>query len=348
MENTDGTQAKRLRNTVDWLEETVQQNNQRFTQLQQQLEQAMSLLRAQGERLVVLEEANRTGNAHMPRVSRLEEELRQVRERLGQLTEEQSKHTEQYDQLMRMWQADSERHHKTIVSLEHRGNDVAKELDVSNTRVRALDEAGKRQQESLQQLVQVSHDLRNRGDAIESRIMGGADQVRRNELELARLAQELGTLEKKDGIIEGRVQLLVDLIKRLEEQQTMFQGEEAARRELAEQLEVQRVEQVRLSTQNTEISQRNRENAELLTTHTRQLSQLELTFQNITNQLNQFRQQLEDFRERTIVTLNNLAQMDAEQRRRQIMELEQQVREIREHALRSFGGNLGGGTRKIS
>ena len=88
MEDVGRTETKRLQNTVEWLEETVQQNNQRIGQLQQQLEQAISLVRAQGERLRALEESNRAGNTHMSRLPRLEEELRQVRDRLEQVRQQ--------------------------------------------------------------------------------------------------------------------------------------------------------------------------------------------------------------------------------------------------------------------
>ncbi|MBI4302393.1 MAG: hypothetical protein HY664_07295 [Chloroflexi bacterium] len=283
-----------LANTLRWLEEEQNQNKSLIAKLQQQVEQLLALTGNQGEKLRVMEESLAAATSQLPRVAKLEEELRQAKENLGQLQVQLNRDKERLDTLGRSRQGEVEREHQVRSELEHRLDTIAQERDNNRSRLANLEEIARRYSETLLQVQQHLENLARQDETQEARVSRAVEQDRRQEQEVARLDAELVALRKQDEVALSRVQMAVDQMRRLEEQYTNLSAREDEARELRERIELQRTERERLERQLTEL-------------------------QN----------QVVELGQRLAAQIANFGQIQEQQKRRLMTELEHQARELR-------------------
>lgn len=315
--------------TLQWLEEEQHRSKINLSKLQQQMEQLQAGLWGQLERMQQGEQALSAVVAQLARLPKLEEQLRQLQalsesSQESGLKEEQRRAAEE-----RVRQAELERERQARSELGHRLELQERDGQSLWTKLTALEDGYRRYSEPLLQLQQGAEQLAHEDQQLQGRIQSLLEQIRHGEGDLDRLRQEQEALRKQDEVISGRLHILGEQVKGVQDQTEAILSVEQLQQELQERLEVQRMERQRLERQSAEIQTVQEEQHSRLEDLIRELALLSGKNQTLTEHLDQVREQLWGVREEIVQHFSRLAETEEQQKRRQIVELEQQVRELR-------------------
>lgn len=326
---TQPSEARTLSGAVRWLEDEQRQVKAHSAKLQQLIDQLQAQVWDQAERLRLAEEALTAAQAQISRLSRLEDETRQVRDLLGRLQSNFGEAAEKQGETMRLWQAEIEHERQDRGELQKKLGTTADAMEKVGARAQSVEEALRRQQESLLALRQSTADLTQRAEGLESRAAQSLEQHKRWQNDISRMDRELESFHEQVNLILERLRLLAEQLKRLEEQMGAVLAEEAARRSLEERVEVGRAERERLERKGAELEQTLSHHEERLEEHAHLLTQLDGKGKGTADRLTELREQFWDLRQQVLERLSQLTQLGEEQKRRQIAELEQQIREMK-------------------
>lgn len=315
--------------TLQWFEEEQYRSKINVTKLQQQVEQFQAALWDQLERIQQGEQALAAAMAQLARMPKLEEELRQFREVAAGLQESWLKLEERRGEEERGHLAELERDRQARGEAGRKLELLEREAQNLWTKLSALEDGYRRSAASFLELQQRTEGLVHEDQRLEARIHGLSEQLRHGEQELDRFRQEQEALRKQDEVTSGRLHILGEQIKELQDHLGAVRGAEQLQQEIQERLELQRLEGQRLERQNADIQTTQEEQHSLLEDLGRELNQLSGKSQTLVEHLDQVREQMWGVREEIAQQFSQLAQKEEQQKRRQIAELEQQIRELR-------------------
>lgn len=325
----EGIDIPSLGNTVQWLEEEQRQNKAVVFKFQQLVEQLQGSLWGLGDRVNTVEGAIATVMAHGSRVARLEEDLRQAREVLERLQSVSTEERQQEVAEERLRQAELERERQAHTEVLHKQELLEREQAGLRDKLQVLDEAGRRRQEELFHLEQALEPLRAQNEQLANRLTTFQDHTKRQDQALEELRQEQRSLQAQDEVTQGRVQHLGEQVHRLEGQEALRDLEQRLSGSLTEQSELHRVERQRLEREFVELQLSFEQYRSTLEDLQQELSQLQGKSQALTQYLEQVREQVWELRNDLGEQLGGVAASEEQHRRRQIAELEQQIKELR-------------------
>ena len=325
----DATEATALSNALQFLEEEQRQYKTQIFKFQQQLEQLQGTLWTLGDRVNTLEGAIATVMAHGSRVARLEEDLRQTREFVEHFQSEFETRHQQETAGERLIQTELERERQARTELLQKLDDLEQNQAGMLEKVQIMEEIGRRRQEELHQLERSLEPLRVRDDQLSQQIAGSYEAQKRQAQELAELQQEQKSLQAQDEVVQGRVQHLADQVRRLESEDSLQNLEQRLTAMLVEQNELHRAERQRLERTSVELQMSYEQYRSMVDDLQQQMLQLQGKAQAVTQYLEQVREQFWELRNALGEQFTKIVAAEEQHRRRQITELEQQIKDLR-------------------
>jgi chromosome segregation ATPase len=207
-------------------------------------------------------------------------------------------------------------------------------LQTNEPRFDALDEASRRAMEAVTFVRQRIDELERVVEGFETRMTRLAETSGRTEHEFARLGGEIETLHRQDATQAERVQIYTEMLKRLESQISLVSSEVAVKQDVLERIELARLElhrlEERISVQEAhtgELRDADEETRRLITL-------LDGRDRGMNDRLIGLQNDLANYRTIVAEQFHRLHQAQERARRRQIEDLEREIREMRTHAFR--------------
>ncbi|MGE0539427.1 MAG: hypothetical protein AB7R89_04550 [Dehalococcoidia bacterium] len=323
-----------LATTVAWLEDELRDAKATIARQQQAIEQLTGQLWDLTTALHRAEDLLATVPPRLEALPEYDAQIRQIKDDVSRVYEHGLAVDSRVNELTRVQQTDVERERAVLNDLNHRLDDAERRIAGNLPRFDTLDEASRRSIDATTYLRQRLDEVERSVEAFDGRVGRILEAGGRTEQEFARLAGEIETLHRQDATIGERVQIYTEMLKRLEAQITLVSSEVAVKQEVLERIELGRLELHRLEER---ISVQEAITSELRDADddaARQLGMLDGRDRGLADRLAGLQSDLANYRAVVSEQFNRLHQAQERAKRRQIEEMEREIREMRTHAFR--------------
>jgi DNA repair exonuclease SbcCD ATPase subunit len=323
-----------LATTVAWLEDELRDAKATIVRQQQSLEQLTGQLWELTTALHRVEDLLATLPPRLEVLPEYDVQIRQVKDDISRVYEHGLGVDSRVNELSRIQQTDVERDRSVLNDLNHRLDDAERTLAGNLPRFDTLDEASRRSLDATTYVRQRLDELERSIDTVESRVGRILEAGGRTEQEFARLTGEIETLHRQDATISERVQIYTEMLKRQEVQISLVSSEVAVKQEVLERIELARLEVHRLEERISVQEAITTELREADDDATRQIGMLDGRDRGLADRLSGLQNDLASYRAVVSEQFNRLHQAQERAKRRQIEEMEREIREMRTHAFR--------------
>ncbi len=327
-------QSAALSTTVSWLEDELREAKSIIIKQQQSLEQIGSQI---WELTGALHRAEDLLATMPPRLDVLPDydiQLHELKEDIGRVHDHGLATEMRVAELSRLQSTDAERVRAVLNDLTRRMELAERGVQSAAPRFDSLDEASRRAMEAVTYVRQRIDEIERTTEGIEGRVARIVESGGRSEQEFARLGSEIETLHRQDATIAERVQIYTEMLKRLDAQISLVSSEVAVKQDVIERIELARVElhrlEERISVQEV-VGQDLREGDEDVR---RSVAMLDGRDKGLYDRLAGLQNDLALHRAAVAEQFQRLHQSQERARRRQIEDLEREIREMRTHAFR--------------
>ncbi len=318
-------------NNPHWLEDEVQQTKAQIAKLQQQAEQLQNQL------VRSTEEAQRTQEA-LTAVRIQVEGQGSLQDQLRQLTNETTILREQQETLRTALDATQHQHETTIEQSRLEWGQLLKRLDsieksVTSTEQRAnfLEEGHRPLRNDVvafrQSFAEVNRDL----EELQSKNERNLEAGKRVEQTLNRIDSNLDTLARQDENITERLQRHAEHARRLEEQLSSLLDDQTTHDEIFQKMDVVRNEGQYLGERLGSVEKTLDTQRMTLEDQSHNLDLLGPRLQGHADRLTEIHHLVASYHEDLLTHLQRWSQLYEKQRRRQISQLEQELRELKQY-----------------
>jgi chromosome segregation ATPase len=319
-------------NPLGWAQDQLYQLKAQNAQLREQVNQLQGLVSDLTEQVRSLEAGLRATALNANQAPLLQDELNQAAALILQLQDAQAELRERVTALSRRREEETEREQDSWVDLARRTDQVEREVAGWRDRQAGVEEVGRRFQEGLSLVKTELQDAGRRLEAAETRAGRSLEGANRAEHTLTQVEAAILALQREDEAIAERARVAAEVAHRLESILNLNVNELQRLELLGERVELHRAERQRLEDRAARLE----ELFDELHTRADQSEHLQtrLTGQLLGHQarLDALQEQLAEQKQLVIEQLLKFSGTQERLRRRQIEELEQEIREMKKHA----------------
>ncbi len=328
-------QAAALASTVAWLEDELRETRAALSRLAQAFEQAQTQLGELTGRIHRVEDAVSAIPPQLTAIPRLDGQLAHIKDQLGAVQEQGLQTAARLTELNRELDAALERERQARNELTHRLEAVERQARASGSRFETVEESVRRTLEAVTLVRQRADEIARDVDGLEGRLGRLLEAGGRIEHEQARLAGELDGLHRQDELVLERVQVYAEMVKRLESQLALVAADVAVKQDVLEKIELARVETRRLEERLAALEAATEVLREQSSELERSIGLLEGRQKGFQERLAGLQSELAAQRNHVSEQFQRLHQLQERLVRRQIEDLERDLREIRIFAFRA-------------
>ena len=315
---------------LGWTQDQIYQLKSQAAQLKQQLEQLTTIVTKTNDSLrttaTTLQEAS-LGAAQTPR---LQEEINQSAALIMQLLDQQAETDKRLGELGRRKEVDEERDQQDWSEVAKRTEQLERQVLLWHDRQSGVDEVARRFQEGLSLVRQQMEQMAQRLELAEGKATRGREGSNRTARTLTQVEANILALQQEDEAKSERSRVTADVLQRLETKQAESLEELKRLELLAERIELHRAERQRLEDRALRLEeelqelQGRAENSEHLQ------SRLGGQQQGLSSRLDSLQEMAEEQRKLLVDQIRKLTGTQDRTKRRQIQELERELREMKQ------------------
>ena len=308
-----------IKSKLSQVSNATEQNRSRATDASDEAERA----RLKAEQL----------NAADSNIERLQDDLRMVLEQLTRAQEDISSLRLSRDDLERRGVLEAERGRQERNETGRRFEEVERNLESWFERAAGYDEHGRRNVETAAQLAMRLEAIEGQvldADSLQSRAQTTVSRV---DNELQRLTSTITSLEREDEVLHERSNNSLETLRRLESELEAVKTVTSRISRLDDRLELVQAERTRHNEHLNDIAGELAKIDGRLNTHGERMALLEVRMGGYQDELRGTRAMLQADREAIGGYLHGLAELEADMRKRAIIALEKEIRDIRGRAL---------------
>lgn len=316
---------------LGWVQDQFYQLKAAVGQLEQQVQHLQAMATQMNESVRAMEGSLREAALGAAQAPRLQEELNQAVALIVQLQDQQAEAGERLDALGRHRGAEESRGQQEWVDVARRTEQLERHVAQWQDRQAGVDEVGRRFQEGLSLFGLELQQVRQRLEVAESKASRSLEGANRAEHTLTQVEATLLELQREDEVIGERVRVTTDVAHRLEGTLNQ-QLQDLSRVELlAERIELHRAERQRLEDRALRLEGELGEVRGRLEQHEQQQGRMSAQQQGLASRLDTLQEQAEEQRARLVDQLRKLTAAQERTKRRQIQELERELREMKQY-----------------
>ena len=314
-----------------WVQDQVYELRGQVGQLEQQLEHLQAMMTHMTEGTAKLEGTLQGIALSAAQMPRLQEDINQAAALIVQLQDQQAASGEKIDALGRRRQEEESHDQEEWTDVARRVEQVERQVSSWQDRQAGVDEVGRRFQEELSLVRQQLQQAEQRLDDSKNKAARGLEGANRAEHTLTQVEASILALRREDETIGERARVAAEVAHRLETTLNQQLGELQRMELLAERIELHRAERQRLE----ELTRRLEEEFNELRNQTDEQAQrqglLSSQQQSFASRLDAFQEQAEERGASLVDQLRKLTNSEARTKRRQIQELERELREMKQY-----------------
>jgi chromosome segregation ATPase len=322
---------------VNWLEAEQQEGKSHLNKLQQQTDRILKMLQEQALRLQSVEELADSLKSRAHKLPALEEDLRQVKERLGGLQETTGEQGKALEKLERQRKSGEEASHQALLHFSQELERLGEGLQKLAERTGILEGALKRSQEQADWLRGGLEELQRSSEATQHACSLSQEQSRRVQEKADQLGLEMDTLRRQDELLQSKLDTLGHQLSQLDERVAYLNGEEQNRKDWRDRLELQKVGLERLEKQLLQAHQFIDKHSEALERQAQELREMESKRTKLAEQVLRLQQEAKERQAHLEDLITELGDIQEQHKRRQIGELEHEIRDLKQRLARLKG-----------
>ncbi len=316
---------------IGWVQDQLYQLKSQVAQLEQQLEhlQSMTTEMSEGQRTVEtsLQEVT-LGVAQAPR---LQEELNQAAALILHLQDQQAETKEQLDMLGRRHVEEEGRDQEEWIVVVRQVEQLERQIEHWQDRQAGVDEVGRRFQEGLSLLSQQLQQVEQRLEGAESKAARALEGTGRVEHTLTRVEAAILDLQRENEAIIERARVTAEVAHRLEVTLNEQLQERQRLELLAERIELHRAERQRLEDRAMRLEEELSELRGRTDDQQQRQGMLGGQQQGLASRIDSLQEEVVDQRAMLAELLRKLLNAESRTKRRQIQELEREIREMKQY-----------------
>ncbi len=324
-------QAKAAVGPAGWVQDQLYQIKGEVAQLEQQLGHLQSMTSELTESLHSLEASLRAAASGAGQVPRLQDEINQAAALIAQLQDQQAATREQIEALGRRREDEQDRGQQDWVEAVRRIEQLERQVEGWVDRQAGVDEVGRRFQEEISLVRQQLQDMDHRLDAAESKAGRGLEGANRAEHTLTQVEATILALQREDETIAERAKVGIEAARRLEGSLGDHLKQLERLELLAERIELHRAERQRLEDRALRLEEELGELRGREEEQEHQQGQLRGQQQGLASRLDALQEAVDGHRAQVAEQLRRLTESQARTKRREIQELEREIREMKEY-----------------
>lgn len=318
---------------LGWVQDQLHLVKAQLGKVQHQMDQTQAMALDAVEKLRAQEAALNGVLAQSNALAPLQDELRQVKDLLARLQEQQVQTRNQSDELARQRAAEVERERVERSDLLRRLGDLEHEVESWLERQSGVEEAARHYQEGVALSNLRLEALDRRLEQVESKASRSLEAANRVDQEMSRVDATLMELAREDEVQAERARVALEAARRLEGDVSADRRDLAGLNQLSERVELLRVERQRLEDRLAAAEESMEELRSLLAKQEQLIGVLEGRTQGYHGRLESLRDELLRNRQQLVEHLRKLSTGQERVKKRQIGDLEREIQELKKHAI---------------
>jgi chromosome segregation ATPase len=266
-------------------------------------------------------------------ISHIQDDMRSMREQLARAQEDINSLRTTREEMERRIQAESERARQDKNEAGRRFGELERHVEAAYDRYSSVEEHTRRNLEAISQLamrVEAAEGGRTEFATMQSRALAAISRI---DQEIQRLGASLVALQREDDVQRERSTSALEVLRRLETEVEAVRAETNRISRLDDRLELVQAERTRHNERLIEVSAELNKVDGRLNTLDERAALIEARIVNYQDELRGLRERLRDDRERIQQYLHGLNDLATDLRKRQIVGIEKEIRDIRGRAL---------------
>jgi chromosome segregation ATPase len=323
--------SKTATGSTGWVQDQLYQLKAQVAQQEQQLEHLQSTAATVSEGMRTIEASLRETALSAAEAPRLQEQLNQALVLVVQLQDQQAEAKEKLEELGRHREAEEGRDQLEWADLTRRTEQMERQVASWQDRQAGVDEVGRRFQEGMSLLRQQIQQIEQRLEEAGSKAARGLEGANRAENSLSRVDASILALQREDEAIAERTRVTADVAHRLETTMNDHLQELQRLELLAERIELHRAERQRLEDRALRLEEELGELRGHAETAETQQGRLSAQQQGIASRLDSLQETVDEQRAILVDQIRRLIGTQDRTKRRQIQELEREIRETKQY-----------------
>ncbi len=213
-------------------------------------------------------------------------------------------------------------------------DELAGALDDQARRLGGVEETARHSLESSGKLEPRIDQLQRQIEVTEARAARTVEATKRTDHQFARLLMQIDQLEKADGAAHERMALFAELVKRIEDEVESVAAQLADRHALEERIELLHAERQRWEERLAQFGSLMDQHEETLAAQAHALALGEARERALVERMDELREEVSTWFQRLADHLQRIGAQLEREKRRQLEELQREIKELRTHAFR--------------
>jgi chromosome segregation ATPase len=320
-------------NTLAWLQDQFHLLKAQLGKAQHQADQTQALALDVADKLRQQEATIADLATQTSAIGPLQEELRQVKEAFGRLQDQQVQLRTQLEETIRQQMTEAERERVQVGDLHRRLEDLERNVEGWLDRQSGVEDAARRYQEGIALANVRAEGIEQRLEALEGRASRNLEATNRIDQEISRIDAAIQGLEREDDLQSERARVALEAARRVEALVESEKRDLLALSQLSERMELLRVERQRLEERLAQAEESVEELRGLFARQEQLVSVLDGRTQGYLGRLEALREEILRHRQEFVDHLLKLSSGQERLKRRQIEELEREIKELKQHAI---------------
>ncbi len=319
--------------TVAWLQDQLHLLKAQLGKVQHQMDQTQALAMDVSEKLrqqegAVAGLANQGGM-----IAPLQEEVRQVKDLLARLQEQQAHVRTQLEDMTRQRTTEAERDRVEGADERRRLQDLERQVEEWLNRQSGVEDAARHYREGISQVNLRAENIDQRLEALEGRASRNLEATNRIDQEISRIDAAIQGLESEDVLQAERARVALEASRRVEAVLEAERRDLQLLAHLAERVELLRVERQRLDDRLAQAEEDINDLRGALARQEQVAGLLDGRTQGYLARLEALREEILRHRQEFVEHLLKLSSGQERLKRRQIEDLEREIKELKQHAI---------------
>jgi chromosome segregation ATPase len=324
-------QVSETTNGIGWAQDQLYQLKAAVGALEQQFGHLQSMVTQLGDGMRGVEASLRDALVGAQQAPRLQEELNQTVGLVVHLQDQQADANERLDMLTRREHADETRDEEQWTEVARKVDQLERQVATWHDRQAGVDEVGRRFQEGLSLMRQELQDVGRRLEGTETRSARGLEGANRAEHNLTQVDASILGLQRDNEALTERLRATSDVAHRLENTVNQHLQDLQRVELLAERIELHRAERQRLEDRALHLEEELRDLRQRSEAEEQHRGRLITQQSALGSRLDAQQEQMNEQRTTIIEQIRKLTSSQERTKRRQVQELERELREMRQY-----------------
>jgi len=316
---------------IGWAQDQLYQLKAQVAQLEQQLEQVQVINTKLGESTHKVEGSLQEAILAASQTPRVQEELNQAIALIVQLQDRQAETKERIEELDRSRGLDEDRDLEEWSEVVKRTEQLERQVELLKDRQSGVDESRRHQSEEVALLRQQIQQMEVRLDTAEGKSTRSLENASGADQKLSQVESTVEELRQQNEAIGERARVTAESVNKVEHMLELNLEELSRMEMLAERIELHRAERQRLEDRALRLEEQLQELGGRAELAEHQQGKLGSQQQGLASRLDTLQEQVEEQRSILIEQIRKLTATQDRTKRRQIQELERELREMKQY-----------------